>query len=710
MPAESGSSSHTSSDDQTALQELLAARGTTSWNRDDVQRVVEGFGSSGELHALALAALARALASGPTLSTTTSLLKDKLNSLLAGTDTAELVSGFRLLSALFQVAPETAASLVKDPILSSHLTDAVETISAAGCAPSKSTTKGKGKQDQAVVELVELLSLAAGQPAVRPVVDAAASPWLESLLGSPDRPSLNRRLAALAGAATIKIRLGREAAASTGLPPPHRPTSAWTSVALARRLVDLATPDPGSVPHPRSLSAAEDDVLLPVIEGLAFLTLTPSPRIKSIASEEAFLARLFTLFDVKDQAARPAATSSSHARDYALATLLDHLTAYPQLQSASDEAKQVERLKRFASAAGREDDELEYESADAVEARVLRVVGTKPSVVPLLRHLCTSASIQTRRAAARILHSLLTPQKTRGQLLQAGVARLLLSLVRHLPSPFDPSEDVPAVQGLAKLLITANPLLVFGPTPDSPLLLETMSALTLPLGVDGDAAESVSLLARFECLMALTSVASVGPSLADVLARSKLRDRPNTLVLTAIEDCLLSQNVMVRRAATELVCNLAASDAGIEHFEPPATADSSRPGSGPPSQRLHLVLALTSSPDLATRLAATGAFASLVYSPRTAVALCTFAPWRKILVDLLADEDPGVRHRVYEVWRVIGEVSAQLSDPSVREEVRTALQEEPQAVRRVEEAALAEKVDQLKEVAQAAVAALRRVD
>lgn len=681
-----------------ALNELLAAPGTRSWSKGDMDDVLRGLDHSGEQHALALAVLARGLSGSPTSTTATALVKETLQSLLAGTDTSELTSAFRLLSALFQVAPETATSLVKDPTLSSSLKEAIETTSATTAfAASKSPTKGKEKQEQAVVELVELLSLAAGQPAVRPIVDDAASPWLESLLGTPSKPTSNRRLAALAGAATVKLRLGREAAASTGLPSSQRPKSEWTSVTLAQRLIDLSKPAAAS----DSAATDEEDVILPVLEGLAFLTLTPSPRIKRVASDEAFLARLFSVFgDAKDGKADAAPSANGNARDYALATLLDHLTAYPEAQSAADEAEQVERLKRFASAAGRENDELEYESAEAVEERVLRIVRIKPSPVPLLRHLCTSPSLQTRRAAARILHSLVTPQKTRGELLQAGVGRLLLSLVRHLPIPFNPSEDVPAIQGLAKLLITANPLLVFGPTPDSPLLLEAMSALTLPLGIDGDATETVGLLPRFECLMALTNVASIGPFLADVLARSKLRD-------TAIENSLLSQNTMVRRAATELVCNLAASDAGIEHFEPATSSGTSSSSSTkPPSQRLHIILALTSSADLPTRLAAAGALTSLVYSPRTAAALCTFAPWRKILVDLLADEEPGVRHRVYEIWRVIGEIAAQVSEPAEREKVRAAVREEGQSqvLGKLEEVARVEKVDQLKEVAHVAVA------
>lgn len=670
------------------LKLLLARAEAVELSHKDIELVSRSLLAAGEEHALALAVLARTLTSNRSPASS-SPVKVQLARLLSGTDSADLVEGFRLCTCIFQVAPDAAAALVKDPEVSSPLQEAIETTSAAS---SSGSTKGKEKQGQATLELVELLSVAAANPSVRPIVDQAASSWLEDLLGLDEDRLVQpdaRRLAATAGCATVKLRLGREAAAATGIPAQKQP-SRWSSESIAKRLVDLV----------RISTASEkvDPVLPPVLEGLAFLTLTPSPKIKAIASEDGFLRHLFA-FEIPSSSStaspRPAAGA---ALDYAIATLLDQLTRYPEAKSSMAEARQVEQLKRFAAAAGREDEEFAYESSLAVEERVVRIARLQP--VPTLRRLCTSPSIQTRRAAASVLHSLVTPQKLRGEMLQAGVARLFLSLIRHLPTPYMASEDIDAVQGLAKLLITANPLLVLGPKPDSPLLLEAAYDLTLPLASPGDGSAGAGLLARFECLMALTNVASVDPNMADSLARMKLRDRPETLVLGAIEEQLLSSNSMVCRAATELICNLAASDAGIEYFEP--SASNTGPASAEtPSQRLHVLVALTSSPDTPTRAAAAGAFTSLVYSPQTAVALCQTESWRVALVSLLQDTDPGVRHRAYEVWRVIGSVVGQLP-ASERTQAAAAIGTEPTVRSRLEEALRTEKVDQLKEVAKAA--------
>ncbi|BGP54719.1 SWI5-dependent HO expression protein 4 [Rhodotorula sphaerocarpa] len=632
-----GGAGSASSSTKARLQTILQKAERAGLDAEEVRIVSQALLTTGEDYALALAALARGLSS-PTASTSAAV-RDRLNSLLSGTDSQDLIEGFRLCSSIFQVAPEAAASLVKDERIAVPLQEAIETTSSSRSRPS---SKGKEKQDQATTELVDLLSTTAAHPSVRTLIAEAAAPWLESLLGGPEDPIVpeRRRLVAAAGAAVVKLRLGSEAAATTGLPAAPKKPSARTSEGIARRLVKIGlTLEPGDGQVTGS-PVEQDSILLPVLEALAFLTLTPSPPIKAIASSNDFLRLLFRLI-ASDK--RP--SSETGARDYAFATLLRQLSAFPEPRSQSEEAQQLEQLKRFAAAAGREDEELAYETVEAVEARVTRVVRLEPSPIPV---------------------------------------------------------DVDAVQALAKLFITAKPLLIFGPTPAEPLLVEATSALTLPLG----AGEGISLLATFECLMALTNVASLDPSLADALVRQKLRDRPEELVLTAVEERLLSPNKMVCRAATELVCNLTAADAAIEYFEPPVSATSA---ASAPSPRLQVLVALTSSPDPPTQLAATGALASLVYSPSTSTALCCVPAWRSTLVRLLGDSNPGVRHRIYETWRVIGTTLGQMPDGEDRAKVRTTLQAESPVRARLEEALKAERAQELRGVVQAAIEAIGSV-
>ncbi|GAA5906881.1 hypothetical protein JCM6882_006855 [Rhodosporidiobolus microsporus] len=693
------------SDLSSQLKSILTRTGARDLTTEDLKTVLSVLTSSGEPHTLALAVLSRFLNPDPS-PTSTSSLRTTLDALLSGTDSSDLVQGLSALSALLQVAPHVASSLLQDPSLRSHLVDAVELVSKPVGAG-----KGKAKQDDETVALVELLSLAAGQPSMRKLVRDTSGPWLESLLGAPGRvkevgeDEKRARVKALAGVGVVKLRMGKEEPSTTGLPTPpeEEAPSRWSLEQLAQLFVDLVVASAKT----DASSKADEGVLLPALEGLAYLTLTFSPSTKSIAASPAFLSALFSF--APKQPTPPTAADS--ARDYAIATLLDHLTAFPPPADADSDAEQVSRLKRFAAAAaakkGQAAPSVARESPESVTSRISALVKQDPSPIPTIRQFCLSSSLQTRRLAAKILHSLVTPQPLRGQLLQAGAARLFLSLIRQLPSPFSPLDDTPAVQGLAKLLITSNPLLVLGPTASSPLLLEATTALTLPLGAAPSANEAVGLLPRFESLMALTNIAS----LTDQLARMKLRDRPIPL-LAAVEELLLSPNTMVRRAATELLCNLAASDPGVEYFETslplPSSSSSSPSSAKPPSARLHLLLALSSSPDLPTRLASTGALTSLVYSPRLSLALAAHPKWVEILLGLVDDDEPGVRHRVLEVWRVVGEMVGQAGEGGEGDRAKKGLKE-GKVVERLREVERREKVVELKAVVKAARETMERL-
>ncbi|GAA5926137.1 hypothetical protein JCM1841_001573 [Sporobolomyces salmonicolor] len=646
------------------LKAILTRPAPLNLSSVDIKIILPALNREGGQHALALAVLSRSLAPSPTSTTRTSV-QSALESLLAGTDSPNLIQGLSTLSAALQVAPTFAASLLKEGALRSQLEEVVEHI-------SKPVGKGKAKQDEETLALVELLSLAAGQPTMRGLVRHSAGGWLESLLGEPKRKmdrQRHMRLHAMAAVGVVKLKLGKDETETTGLPTQEEePPTKWSLEDLTELFVDLVVSTTNThISSNETTSSSVDGILLPCLEGLAYLTLTSSTSIKKTATRSSFLSVLFSL--APKQPAAP--NSSSSARDYALATLLDHLTAFPPSQDASGDAAQINRLKRFASAGARQDKATAapaIESAESVTARISLLVKHDPSPIPTIRQLCLSPSLQTRRLAGTILHSLVTPQSLRGQLLQAGVARLFLSLIRQLPSPFASSEDVPTVQGLAKLLITANPLLIFGPTPSSPILLEATTALTLPLGASPS--DAVGLLPKFETLMALTNIASLDAELTDKMARLTLRDRPVPL-LTAVEELLLSSNTMARRAATELICNLVASEPGIEYFEPKRSSAASTSDAPPASHRLHLVLALSSSPDVPTRLAASGALTSLVFSPVIAVSLASTPKWLDMLLELLEDDEAGVRHRAYEVFRALGETVKQMEAPPRTEEGAT---------------------------------------
>ncbi|KAJ4296436.1 SWI5-dependent HO expression protein 4 [Kalmusia sp. IMI 367209] len=105
---------------------------------------------------------------------------------------------------------------------------------------------------------------------------------------------------------------------------------------------------------------------------------------------------------------------------------------------------------------------------------------------------------------------------------------------------------------------------------------------------------------------------------------------------TVADDLLLSQNTLVRRAATELLCNLMASPHCAEKF-----AD----GSGRAGARLHLLCALTDVDDTATRSAAGGALAMLLSIDLAVMELLKLEKGVDFVLGLCRDENEHVRHR-----------------------------------------------------------------
>lgn len=82
--------------------------------------------------------------------------------------------------------------------------------------------------------------------------------------------------------------------------------------------------------------------------------------------------------------------------------------------------------------------------------------------------------------------------------------------------------------------------------------------------------------------------------------------------MSHLQDLLLHDNTLVRRATTQLLCNLVPSIAGEAFYRPPAPKDSATSTTKYKIPApLHLLLILIASDDLPTRIAASGAVATL---------------------------------------------------------------------------------------------------
>ncbi|KAG8836951.1 hypothetical protein FRC20_006860 [Serendipita sp. 405] len=280
-------------------------------------------------------------------------------------------------------------------------------------------------------------------------------------------------------------------------------------------------------------------------------------------------------------------------------------------------------------------------------------------MLPLLAGLARSESRSARECTSRVYLCVVEDQTNRGEVLKDGGGRALLDIIKSHPSsssspPLKEGKDVPllipdwnAIQALSKLAITASPLQVFGPnvgvTFDAipPLcsvvtFADLVSSSSNPLKGGSSVPENrlPTSLQRFEALMALTNIASMGPEVAERIAKTKG-------VSVALENGLLDEHEMLRRANVELLCNLVVCEPVFDRFVP-------RPGDGgggggAAESRLQILVALADVDDLQTRKAASGALAVLSSDERVCSGFVALQKKRgsllRIFRRLLVDEE-----------------------------------------------------------------------
>jgi hypothetical protein len=154
-------------------------------------------------------------------------------------------------------------------------------------------------------------------------------------------------------------------------------------------------------------------------------------------------------------------------------------------------------------------------------------------VVPALIELGANESATVHEQVSRVLLALSEDVGHRGTVIQQGGAKLLVTLAHNNTS----KGKLIAAHALAKLGITSDPKLAF-PGQRS---LEVVRPLVTLLSAEHG-------LMQFEGLMALTNLASM----SDDVRRRILKEGGVSLM----ESLMFEEHEMIRRAATEALCNM----------------------------------------------------------------------------------------------------------------------------------------------------------
>ncbi|TID21637.1 CRO1 protein [Venturia nashicola] len=500
-----------------------------------------------------------------------------------------LIQSFSAAAATFPMATEPASKLFLSDGFAVNL--------------SKMVIKRKsGRLEQAALEL---LSASCVVRTCREAIKKFCFDWIEEISEtSPD--------AARAGQASVILVKINDVAAEGENPVPSHENQKTQDELVSRFKRMILLPD--------ELGENKQDS----VEGLAYSSIRPQVK-EFLANDGEFLKKLVCI--MSEQKTRGTSLFGG-------LTIFANLTTY--LPVLSEEQKKISELKAYANA-GRPAPPDELDDDAHVTSRCTKVLDA--GVIPLFTSF-TSGSNQlsstAQTALLRILNSLSKEQKHRSKMAQQGAIKLLQEIydrttgasttTSNVPTINEPSDEIAArtaAHTLSRILISVNPSHVFSST------LPVTSAIRalIKLLTDDPNAEQRNLLPTFESLLALTNIASTDDNARNTIIR---------LTWAEIEDLVLSENQLVQRATVELICNLCASVTGVAKFID---------GTSAAKYRLHILLALTDSRDLQTRMASGGAINMIVEYEPGVEAVLNQEKGVKYLLDMCNDSDEGMKHR-----------------------------------------------------------------
>jgi len=301
---------------------------------------------------------------------------------------------------------------------------------------------------------------------------------------------------------------------------------------------------------------------------------------------------------------------------YGLAFILENLTMSEddkrreklrEMEVTEEQWDQFEKLTKSSTRKPGQQDPVEQ-----VAFRIETLVNL--NAISALRSLVLNGSDSERvlESAAKAFCNMASVQQVRSAMLTQGALKALFKLsatgtakTKHF-----------AGHALGKIFITTNPNVL-----KDAQLMDTIGPLVR------EVRHSDSDLCIFECCMALTNIATVSWETKHKIVTSK--------GIPALEYAQYSDNLRVRRAATEAINNLVPADEIMEWF------------CKPEKLKLWLMFALSYEEDPGTSSAATGALANISWDAKIAEALAKQEDDRtmKTLMELAACENIDIVHR-----------------------------------------------------------------
>ncbi|XP_076457084.1 protein unc-45 homolog B-like isoform X2 [Babylonia areolata] len=367
-------------------------------------------------------------------------------------------------------------------------------------------------------------------------------------------------------------------------------------------------------------------------EGLAYLTLDAEVK-EELAADTSALKVIFDL-----------AKNSERNMTYACVTVLVNLTNSYDKQEMMPE---MVELAKFAKQHIPE--EHEKDKHDFVVKRIQTLA--KAGVTNALVSLSSTESKNSRELLCRVYLALATEESLRGLLVQQGAVKSLLQLTENNTEV----GSVLAAHGLAKIAITLDPSTAF----PGQRVYEVVRPLISLLHTERTG------LQNFEALLSLTNLSSLSES----VRKRILTDRG----LQSIERCMFEEHAMIRRAATECMCNMMMSETVLEMCE----GD---------NDRVKMMVLFAGEEDLHLVRAASGALAFMSSNRKLAHKMTQVQSWLEILQQILVTDNLEIQHRACHLVMNLMAVDKEIATLLVQSQVLEILM----AITKLEGAELAD--------------------
>lgn len=253
------------------------------------------------------------------------------------------------------------------------------------------------------------------------------------------------------------------------------------------------------------------------------LKLTPDPRNSSSYG----LAHILAALTVTNHELRALALADKELTP----DQYDQLQELQRIKTKDEDGNVIEEKK----------EDSDMDTTDLCKRRIKKIVqcGAVPVIVSMLK-VDSGSSSQTKETAARALRQICVEESARGVVVQQGGLKVCCALVRDAESK--KAAKLEAAHAVGKILVTTNPIIL-----SEHLRLGSISPL-LYICKETDS----SYLMQFEALLSLTNLMSVGDSEREKFVAEK--------GISAVHYLMFSDNLMVRRAASEVFCNMPTHD------------------------------------------------------------------------------------------------------------------------------------------------------